>query len=109
MTIPGHRTCHQMQQMSPADNYSVIVQLQRRWLINDLEPSFGQSQVEREEERAKWRELGGLVEEDYELVGLEEEDCELSSILATGAGRWGRPSRGQGRDSRTLLGDCSGT
>lgn len=49
------------------------------------------------------------MEEDYELVGLEEEDCELSSILATGAGRWGRPSQGQGRDSRTLLGDCSGT
>lgn len=109
MTIPGHRTCYQMQQMTPADNYSVIVQLQRRWLINDLDPCFGQSQVEREEERAQCRELGGLGEDEYELGGLGEEGCELSSILATGAGRWGRPSRGQGRDSRTPLGDCSGT
>lgn len=98
MTIPGHRTYHRMQQMTPADNYSVIVQLQRIWLINDLEPSFGQTQVEREEERTQWRELGGLGEEDYEL----------SSILTTGAGRWGRPSRGKA-ETAGLLGDCSGT
>ena len=92
MTIPGHRTCHQMQQMTPADNYSVIVQLQRRWLINDLEPSFGQSQAEREEERAQWRELGEFGEEDSHHCAREV----------------GQTFR-QGRDSRTLLGDCSGT
>lgn len=88
MTIPGHRTCYQMQQMTPADNYSVIVQLQRRWLINDLDPCFGQSQVEREEERAQCRELGGLGEEDYELGGLGEEvvSCLRFSPLGQGGG-----------------------